>query len=66
MLFRSVATFFDANINASGETPQDAIANLKDMLIALYERLGKEPRRNLGKGPSQQLAVLQQIMRRKR
>jgi predicted RNase H-like HicB family nuclease len=60
-----VATFFDANVNASGETQQDAVANLKDMLVTLFERLEKEPRTNLGKGPALQLAVLRSILRRK-
>ena len=58
-----VATFFDANINASGNTQVDAVANLKDMMIALFETLGKE--KKLGKGPAAQLAILRGLMRRK-
>jgi uncharacterized protein (DUF1778 family) len=61
-----VATFVDANINASGETLPDAIGNLKDLIIALYERLSTEKKSKLGKGPTRQLAVLQSILRRKR
>jgi hypothetical protein len=58
-----VATYFDGNINASGNTQVDAIANLKDMMIALYETLEKEPK--LGRGPARQLAILRGLMRRK-
>ena len=42
-----VASLFDANINASGETAQDAVANLKDLILALFIRLGKEPNQRL-------------------
>jgi len=58
-----VATFFDANINASGNTQVDAVANLKDTMIATFEALEREPK--LGKGPAIQLAVLREVMRRK-
>jgi hypothetical protein len=60
-----IASFFDANINASAETQQDAVSNLKDLMIALYERLGREPNEKLGKGPARQLAILRSVMRRK-
>lgn len=59
-----VATFFDANINASGNTQVDAVANLKDMMIVLFETLGKE--RKLGRGPARQLAILRNLIRGKR
>jgi predicted RNase H-like HicB family nuclease len=61
-----IASLFDANINASGETAQDAVANLKDLMLALYVRLQKEPKERLGKGPARQRAVLQALLRRKR
>ena len=61
-----VASLFDANINASGQTAQDAVANLKDLILALYIRLGKEPKEKLGQGPARQLAVLEGLLRRKR
>jgi len=59
-----VATFVDANIGASGETQNDAVANLKDMMVALFGRLSKEEGR-LGKEPARQLAVLRAVLRRK-
>jgi hypothetical protein len=58
-----VATFFDANINASGNTQVDAVANLKDMIVSLFIMLEKEEM--LGKGPANQLAVLRGLLRRK-
>jgi hypothetical protein len=61
-----VATLVDANINASGETMPDAVENLKDLMIALYERLSKEKKSKLGKVPTRQLAVLRSIIRRKK
>ena len=61
-----VASLFDANINASGETAQDAVANLKDLILALFIRLRREPIENLGKGPARQRAVLEGLLRRKR
>lgn len=60
-----VASFLDANINASGETRHGAFVNVKDLMIAIFERLGKEPKHRLGKGPARQLAVLKSVMRRK-
>jgi hypothetical protein len=61
-----VASLFDANINASGETAQHAVANLKDLILALFIRLAKEPKEKLGQGPARQLAVLEGLLRRKR
>ena len=58
-----VATYFDANVNASGNTQVDAVANLKDMLIAVFVSLEKEQK--LAKGPCAQLAVLRGVIRKK-
>jgi predicted RNase H-like HicB family nuclease len=60
-----VASFVDANVNASGETVNDAVDNLKDMMTALLESLGALPKRRLGKGPSRQLAALRAFIRKK-
>ncbi len=61
-----VATLVDANINASGETVQEAVANLKDTMIDLLEMLGKMPKEKLGSRPARQLAYLRSVMRRSR
>ena len=47
-----VASFVDANVNASGETVNDAVGNLKDMMVALLESLGSLPKAQFGKRPS--------------
>jgi predicted RNase H-like HicB family nuclease len=58
-----VASFLDANINASGETQEESLTNLKDLIVGSFEALqtvvGK-----LGPGPSKQLAVLMQFLKR--
>lgn len=60
-----IATLVDANINASGETIAEAVANLKDMMIDLFELLRKESKSKLGKQPTCQLAFLNSVMRKK-
>jgi predicted RNase H-like HicB family nuclease len=56
-----LASFLDANINASGETPSDAVDMLKDMIASTFRLLSKkEP--VLGEGPQRQLAVLRQFV----
>jgi predicted RNase H-like HicB family nuclease len=57
-----IATFFDANVSASGETEMDAIANLKDMILAVFDALQLE--KDLGPGPTKQLSVLKQFIKK--
>jgi hypothetical protein len=57
-----LASFLDANINASGETPAEAVNNLKDMLLSLFVRLRSLPGNSLGPGPARQLAVLNEFI----
>lgn len=57
-----VASFFDANINASGESQLDAVEMLKDMIVSTFRLLIKREA-VLGEGPQQQLAVLRQFVR---
>lgn len=52
-----VASFFDANVNASGSTETDALANLKDVMLAIFRHLLAQPQGKLGPGPRRQLAV---------
>jgi len=59
-----VATFFDANISTSGDTQEEAIANLKDLLLDVYLDLEEEPEERLGPEPRRQLAVLRSLIRR--
>lgn len=60
-----IASLVDANINASGETIADSVANLKDTMIELFEFLRKQPKGKLGKQPLRQLAFLKSVMRKK-
>ena len=57
------ATFFDANINASGDTQTEAVDNLKEILVSAYRRLSDLGESRLGPGPRKQLAVLRTIIR---
>ena len=60
-----LASFFDANLNAFGETQQGAYENLKDIIVTVFDLLTEEPRKKLGREPARQLKVLQAFMRRK-
>jgi len=58
------ASFFDANINASGETEEEAVSNLKDMIVATFELLSRSlSAHQLGPGPRKQLGVLSQFLK---
>src|SRR6266849_4289371 len=58
-----IATFFDANINASGDTQEEAVANFKDVMLSMFRRFSQEPENRLGPEPKRQLAVLRQFIR---
>ncbi len=60
-----LASFFDANVNASGCNETEAVDCLKDMLIRRFEYLESLPSVKLGAGPSKQLAVLRFFIRRR-
>jgi hypothetical protein len=58
------ATFFDANIGASGETQQEAVCNLKELLIMSFESLADDDAASLGPLMKKQKAVLEKFMKR--
>jgi hypothetical protein len=58
------AAFFDASIFASGDTEEDAISNLKDMMIDTWERLSELKETQLGPGPTRQKQVLDFYIRK--
>lgn len=60
-----LATFFDANVGGQGDTPQEAIDNLKDLLLSRFDRLEGMPTEKLGKSVARQIAVLREFIRRK-
>ncbi len=53
-----VATFFDAHISSSGDTPCEAVDNVKDLVVAAFHRLSRAPAERLGPVPTRQIAVL--------
>ncbi len=59
-----LATFVDANINASGDTEAEAVSNLKDMVAATFDLLTSAPQETLGPAPKRQLGVLLEFLRR--
>ena len=59
-----IAGFFDANVHASGDTEEEAIRNLKSLMLDLFEALTIETRGNLGPEPTRQLAVLNEFIMR--
>jgi len=57
-----VATFFDAGISATGDTDEEAVFNLKDLIVQTFEALSKMPEAKLGFLPRKQLAVLRTLV----
>jgi len=60
-----IATFFDSNISASGDTQTEAIFNLKDIIVGTFEILSETSSNELGPGPAQQKKVLQEFISKK-
>lgn len=57
-----IATFYDANLSASGDTPEEAVMNLKDVVVAAHEALSGLNPEQLGPGPAEQIAVLKEFI----
>jgi predicted RNase H-like HicB family nuclease len=53
-----VASFYDANIAASGDNEQEAFDNLKSFILDMFDSLSAEQESRLGPEPARQLAVL--------
>lgn len=53
-----VASFFDANIHASGDTDQEAIDNLRSLVLDTYDSLAALPEPDLAPPARRQLTVL--------
>jgi len=60
-----IASFFDARISASGDTQEEAVFNLKDMVVSVFDILCGRSEDDLGPGPAHQKKVLQDFIRRK-
>jgi hypothetical protein len=60
-----MASFFDANINTAGCNEQEAIDNLKDLLVSRFQFLSEQPTNQLAAPLAKQIAVLREFIRRK-
>jgi predicted RNase H-like HicB family nuclease len=56
------ASFQESNIYASGDTPYEAIENLKSAILDIFEILSSEPEEKLGLKAKHQLLLLQSFI----
>ncbi|MBM4027620.1 MAG: hypothetical protein FJ280_19785 [Planctomycetes bacterium] len=61
-----IASFFDANLSASGETQAEAVLHLKDVIAAAFEILAEMKEAELGPGPLRQKKTLEEFIRPKK
>jgi dCTP deaminase len=59
-----IATFFDANIAMSGDTQEEAFANLRSFIVDTFEFLSLQPSDSLGPEPKRQLRLLQSFIQK--
>jgi hypothetical protein len=59
-----IASHYESNIHASGDTPFEAIENLKSVMLDTFDSLTSEPEGNLGLKAKHQRALLQSIIER--
>lgn len=57
-----VATFFDAAISVTGDTAEESVWNLQDIIALKFHRFSALPSTSLGKIPSKQLAILREYV----
>jgi predicted RNase H-like HicB family nuclease len=57
-----IASFVEANVNSSGDTQQEALANVKELILDAFDSLSSLPPTKLGPGPARQLAVLREFI----
>lgn len=58
------ATFFDANISTAGDTQEEAVSNLRSLVMDIFEYLESEAPEALGPEPTRQLGVLRVFLKR--
>ncbi len=59
-----VSSFFDANLSASGSTEAEAILNIKDVILGVFDCLLKHAEADLGPEPLRQLRVLKTFLKK--
>lgn len=60
-----IATLFDANLGMTGDTAEEAVANLKATIVDTFD-LFEENEANLGPEPQRQLAVLRELIQKRK
>jgi len=59
------AGWFDANIHTTGENEEEAVSNLKSLILDYFEIFTNEPSEKLGIEPKRQLAILNQYIQKR-
>jgi hypothetical protein len=59
-----VATFFDANISTAGDTQEEAVSNVRSLILDTFEYFESEPPEALGPEPTRQFGVLRNFLKR--
>ena len=57
-----MASYLEANINASGDTENEALDMVKDMMLIAYDRLSAKADRDLGPAPLRQKRILMSVI----
>jgi len=57
-----IATFFDANISTAGDTQEEAVSNLRSLILDTFEYFDAEAPESLGPEPTRQLGVLRKFL----
>jgi hypothetical protein len=57
-----IASLYDANIHASGDTEGEAFENVRSLMLEAYEMLSEEKPATLGPEPAKQLARLRHFI----
>jgi hypothetical protein len=58
------AGWYDANIHTTGENEEEAVSNLKSLILDFFDSLSKESQEKLGIEPKRQLAVIRTFIKR--
>ena len=58
------AGWYDANIHTTGENEEEAVSNLKSLILDFFDSLSKEHHEKLGIEPKRQLAVIKTFIKR--
>ena len=57
-----ISSFFDANISTSGDTQEEAVLNLKDLIVTMYDMLNDMDDGQLGIEPMRQKILLNEYI----